>query len=478
MNIAEYESYDALGLAELVRTGEVSAEELLDSMIERIEAHDVTVNAVVTAMFDEARACIAAGLPTGPFTGVPFMLKDLNLFYAGARTTNGSAMFADYRPDFDSTLVERYRAAGLVIAGKTNTPEFGIAATTEPTINGSTANPWKPGYSPGGSSGGAAAAVAAGYLPVAHATDGGGSIRIPASNCGLFGLKPTRGRTPNGPLVGEGMAGMSTGHCVSRSVRDSAALLDATGGPAPGDPYAAPRLARPLLDEVQVPPGQLRIALCTTDYRGGEVHPECVGAARATAVLCEELGHVVEEARPDLDEFDLIRAWRVIPAANLWNIVHGRAKALAREPRPRDVEPVTWAWMQESQSCTSAEYLQCVTEMHMIGRRTGAFLERYDFLLTPTMGCPPIRVGEMDMGTEDVDRYVSFLFEEVAPFTPLFNQTGGAAMSLPLHESADGLPIGVQFGGRLGDEPKLIRLAAQIEQARPWPGRAKMKEAS
>ncbi len=468
MSIKDYKSYDAMGLAQLIANGDVSATELLQQMSTEIEARDGEVNAVVTTMYDEAQAQIAGGLPKSPLSGVPFMLKDLNLFYAGARTTNGSKMFADYHADIDSTLVERYKAAGLVIAGKTNTPEFGIAATTEPVVNGATANPWNLNHSAGGSSGGAAAAVAAGYLPLAHATDGGGSIRIPASNCGLFGLKPTRARTPSGPSVGEGMAGMSTGHCVSRSVRDSAALLDLTQGPAPGDPYAAPAFERPLLEEVGAPTGQLRIALCATDYRGNPIHADCEAAVRATAKVCEDLGHVVEEARPDLDEFDLYRAWRVVPAANLWNSVHARAKALGRAPQPDDVEPVTWAWMHESQQYTSAEYLQTITEMHMIGRRMGAFLQRYDFILTPTLALPPIRLGEMDMGTDDVSAYVAYLFEEVAPFTPLFNQTGGAAMSVPLHRNAEGLPIGSQFGGALGDEPKLIRLAAQLEEAAPW----------
>ena len=252
---AEYEQYDALGLAELVRQRQVTPQELLEAAMARVEARDGTINAVVTKMYDQARAAIAAGLPAGPFTGVPFMLKDLGVLYAGVRTSNGSRIFSDFVADHDSTLVARYKAAGLVIMAKTNTPEFGIAATTEPQLFGPTRNPWSVAHSAGGSSGGAAAAVAAGYLPMAHATDGGGSIRIPASKCGLFGLKPSRGRNPAGPDLGEGLAGMATGHCVSRSVRDSAALLDATHGPAPGDPYAAPPLPRPMLDEVGAPRG-------------------------------------------------------------------------------------------------------------------------------------------------------------------------------------------------------------------------------
>ena len=471
MSLFEYDRYDATGLAELIRSGEVSANEVLDTAIERIDARDGEINAVVTPMYEQARAAIAQGLPDGPFSGVPFSLKDLGVLYAGVPTSNGSRLFADFIPDHDSTLVERYKAAGLVIMAKTNTPEFGIAATTEPLLHGPTRNPWNLEYSPGGSSGGAAAGVAAGYWPMAHATDGGGSIRIPASMCGLFGLKPSRGRVPQGPDIGEGLAGMATGHCVSRSVRDSAALLDATAGPAPGDPYAAPPLAGPLLDEVGAPLEQLRIAICRTDFLGHPIDPECERAVSAAGALCESLGHQVEEAAPDLSGIDLYRAWRVLPAANLWLNVHARARALGREPQPGDVEPLTWQWMQEGQGFTAADYMEMVTAMHGLGRRVAAFLQRYDFILTSTLGRPPVPLGLIDTATEDVTEHVSLCFEQVSPLTPLFNQTGGAAMTVPLHWSAAGLPIGVQFGGALGDEAKLIRLAAQLEQAAPWKDR-------
>src|SRR6266508_2155832 len=299
MKAEEFESFDGLGLAGLVRRGDVSPAELLDAAVSRVEARNPELNAVVTRLYDHARAAIAAGLANGPFTGVPYLLKDLGAHYAGAVTSFGSALFKDFVLDHDSEITARLRRAGLVIFGKTNTPEMGLAASTEPRLFGPTRNPWKLGHSAGGSSGGSAAAVAAGYLPMAHATDGGGSIRIPASKCGLFGLKPSRGRTPAGPDLGEGLAGMATGHCVSRSVRDSAALLDATHGPASGDPYAAPPLPRPLLDEVGAPPGRLRIAVCTTDYLGKPIHPACTAAVEATARLCASLGHDVEEARPD-----------------------------------------------------------------------------------------------------------------------------------------------------------------------------------
>jgi amidase/6-aminohexanoate-cyclic-dimer hydrolase len=468
MPFSEYDSYDALGLAELVRAGQVSPTELLDTALERINAHDGRLNAVVTPMVDQARTAIKQGLPEGPFTGVPFSLKDLGVLYAGVPTSNGSRIFADFIPDHDSTLVERYKAAGLVIMAKTNTPEFGLAATTEPVLHGPTRNPWHLDYSPGGSSGGAAAGVAAGYWPMAHATDGGGSIRIPASMCGLFGLKPSRGRVPQGPDIGEGIAGMATGHSVSRSVRDSAALLDATAGPAPGDPYAAPPPARPFLDEVGAPPGQLRIALCSTDFVGRPIDPECKRAVRAAGALCESLGHRVEEAAPDLSGLALYRAWRIVPAANLWLNVNARARALGREPHPGDVEPLTWQWMQEGRRYTAADYMEVVTTMHALGRRVAAFLERYDLILSSTLARPPIPLGLLDTTTEDVEGYVELCFERISPLTPLFNETGGAAMTVPLHWSDAGLPIGIQFGGALGDEPKLFRLAAELEEAAPW----------
>jgi Asp-tRNA(Asn)/Glu-tRNA(Gln) amidotransferase A subunit family amidase len=464
----EYESHDALGLARLVARREVSPHELLDAALARIGARDGALGAIVLDLADEARRAIDRGLPEGPFTGVPFLVKDLGVFTAGQTTTGSCPLFADFVPDHDSTIVERYRAAGLVIFGKTKTPELGVSVTTEPKLYGPTRNPWNPGLSPGGSSGGAAAAVAAGYLPMAHATDGGGSIRIPGSLTGLFGLKPSRGRNPAGPDLGEGLAGMVTSHALTRSVRDSAALLDASAGPAPGDPYAAPPLERPLLDEVGAPPGRLRIALCVTDFEGGAVDPECATAATDAAKLCEELGHHVEEARPDLAGLSLTRAWRLIPAVNLWNLVHARARELGREPRPGDLEPVNWAWMNEAPTHSAADYMATVNMMHAFARRLGAFLARYDLMVTPTLAVPSLKLAAITTDHDDVGRHVTWLFSRIAPHTALFNQTGGAAMTVPLHWTADGLPVGVHFAAGLGDEPKLIRLAAQLEQARPW----------
>src|SRR5438876_2055569 len=333
MKAEEFESFDGLGLAGLVRRGDVSPAELLDVAISRVEARNPELNAVVTRLYDQARAAIAAGLADGPFTGVPYLLKDLGAHYAGAVTSFGSALFKDFMVNHDSEITARLRRAGLVIFGKTNTPELGLTASTEPRLFGPTRNPWNLNHSAGGSSGGSAAAVAAGMVPMAHATDGGGSIRIPASCCGLFGLKPTRARNPMGPDAGEGWGGASVGHAVTRSVRDSAALLDATSGPDAGDPYWAPPPARPFLAEVGLDPGSLRIALTTSAFNGHAVHPECVAAARAAATLCETLGHAVEDARPEINAEALGGAVRIVVAANVRAALEAAATALGRPLR-------------------------------------------------------------------------------------------------------------------------------------------------
>src|SRR5437764_11774979 len=300
--MTDYERYDGLGLAELVKSRAASAKELLNAAIERIEARNPSVNAVVNRMYDRAETAIAAGLPAGPLTGVPYALKDLGVYDTGTVTSSGSAFFRDAVADHDSEIVARMKRAGLVILGKTNTSEFGLSTSVEPELFGPTCNPWNVEFSAGGSSGGAAAAVASGMLPMAHATDGGGSIRIPASCCGLFGLKPTRARTPLGPDLGEAWSGAGVGHAVTRSVRDSAALLDATSGPDIGDPYWAPPPRGPYLAEVGTDPGRLKIAFTTRAWSGPPVHPECVAAVSGAAKLCENLGHSVEEASPVIDE--------------------------------------------------------------------------------------------------------------------------------------------------------------------------------
>jgi Asp-tRNA(Asn)/Glu-tRNA(Gln) amidotransferase A subunit family amidase len=462
----DYLAHDALALAALVAKRSVSPEELLDLAQARLEAVNPKLNAVVLPMQDEARAALRAGLPQSPLRGVPFLLKDLHSLYAGSRTTHGSRFFRDFVADHDTEIVARYRRAGLVIFGRTASPEFGLTTTTESLLFGVTRNPWSLEHTTGGSSGGAAAAVAAGIVPAANATDGGGSIRIPASCCGLFGLKPTRARVPSGPDVGEGWSGMSAMHAVSRSVRDSAALLDATAGPAPGDPYFAPPPARPFLHEVGAPPGRLRIALQTRSWTGVATHPDCAAAAVEAAKLCAELGHDVEEAALSVDAEVLRRHTVVIIAANVRATLDDRAAVLRRPVTQDDVEPVTWFMAQAAASQTAADYARAIRGIHAAGRQVESFFQDHDVLLTPTLATPPMKLGALAL-TNDLQTFL----ENVAPttaFTQLFNVSGHPAASVPLHWNAEGLPIGVQITARFGDEATLFRLAAQLEAARPW----------
>ena len=463
----EYRNHDGLGLARLIARKDVTPEEVLEAAIARADAVNPAVNAIVHRMDAEARGRVAADLPTGPFAGVPFLLKDLYMGYEGAPLSNGSRLWADYVSPADFTYTRRCREAGLVVFGKTNTPELGIAWTTEPTAHGPTRNPWDLERSAGGSSGGAAAAVAAGIVPIAHATDGGGSIRIPAAQCGLFGLKPTRARNPAGPFVGEGWSGLSTGHVVSRSVRDSAAMLDATSGPAPGDPYAAPPPARPFGEEVGADPGRLRVALHTTGLDGRPLDPENARAAREAAKLLQELGHDVDEAMPAVDVPALSKAFRVIIAGNLWNAVALRYAALDRRPDGDGLEKATWAWAEEGREYTAADYAAAVTAVHVAGRQLAGFFENWDVMLSTTMHEPPVKLGVLRQDDQGLDDYYRLLMDEM-PVTPLFNATGCPAMSVPLHWTSEGLPVGIHVGAAFGREDTLIRLAAQLEQARPW----------
>jgi Asp-tRNA(Asn)/Glu-tRNA(Gln) amidotransferase A subunit family amidase len=468
--LAEYERHDGLGLAELVRRREVTAAEVVEEAIARIEARNPAINAVVAKLYDQARKAIASGLPEGPFTGVPYLLKDIGVLYTGAVTANGSRLFAADVADHDSEITARLRRAGLVIVGKSNTPEMGLAPSTEPRLFGPTCNPWKLSHSAGGSSGGAAAAVASRMLPMAHGTDGGGSIRIPASACGLFGLKPTRARNPMGPDAGEGWGGASVGHALTRSVRDSAALLDATSGPDVGDPYWAPPPPRAFLDEVGRDPGRLRIALTVTPWITVPVDPECAEAAREAARLCASLGHHVEEARPQIDEARWRQATRVIVAANVSASLEARAVALGRPLVEDDVERMTWDRVRDARAFSATDYAASMRVVHAVGRVVARFLERYDIILSPTMCAPPQPLGVLDMMTSDPDRYLAAVFASIG-FTSLFNSSGNPAMSVPLAWSSSGLPLGVQFAGRFGEEGTLFRLAAQLEAARPWAGR-------
>lgn len=461
---------DATAQADLVRRKEVKPIELVDAAIERIERLNPTLNAVVTPMFDEARKAASGPLPDGPFTGVPFLLKDLDAQYAGVRFTSGSAFLRDYVSDHDSELVVRQKRAGLIVLGKANTPEFGLPPTTEPRLFGPTHNPWDTSRTPGGSSGGSAAAVAAGIVPMAHGGDGGGSIRIPASCCGLFGLKPTRARNPLGPDLGEDWHGLVVVHALTRSVRDSAALLDATSGPDLGDPYWAPAPERPFLQEVGTDPGSLRIAFTTQSPTGSTVHPDCVAAVKDAAALCADLGHEVVEASLTIDRQHITQPIVSLISASAAATVDGWAGRVGKTPSPEDLEPLTWGLCQMGRHQTASDYIRGVQALHKLARDIARFFADHDVWLTPTLAEPPLPLGSFDPTPENplqgYTRAATFV-----PFTPLFNVTGQPAMSVPLFWNAEGLPIGAHFIGRFGDEATLLRLAAQLEQARPWADR-------
>lgn len=464
MTISDYESYDAVGLAELVERHEVSAEEVLESAIVRTEQRNAALNAVVTTMYDEAREAVRDGV-SGPLAGVPFLIKDL-AYVKGVRCSYGSRLWEDFVPDHDAHLVTRYRQAGLVIFGKTNTPEVGLAPTTESVLLGPCRNPWDLDRTPGGSSGGAAAAVAAGVVPVAHATDGGGSIRIPASCCGLVGLKPTRARTPLGPDVGEGWGSMATANVVSRSVRDTAALLDVSHGPASGDPYHAPHFGGSYLKEHTTHPGQLRIAIDLEPVNGSEVHKDCVAGVQHVAALCEKLGHRVEETAFDYDRETLGGATGTLVLCNVRNNVLSRARELGVELSEANVEKLTLAFVEMAGHVGGDEYAAAINTIHRTSRYVERFFKDYDLILSPTLVCPPVALGYLDTNgdREIYNRH----FNEFWGFTNLYNATGNPAISLPLHWTKEGWPVGIQFAASFGDELLLLRVANQLHEAQPW----------
>jgi amidase len=468
---AETATLDATAQAELVRSGEASPVELVDAAIARVEALNPQLNAVIHPLFDEGRAAAAGELPEGPFRGVPFLLKDLGAAFAGQPLHLGMEFLKrrDFRAPIDTYLAERFRAAGFVTIGKTNTPELGILPTTEPRAYGPSRNPWELEHSTGGSSGGSAAAVAAGMVPVAHANDGGGSIRIPASECGLVGLKPTRQRISEGPVLGDAMSGLTVELVVSKSVRDTAAILDAVQGPAPGDPYVAPPPARPYVEELGADPGRLRIALSTEPVTDHVADPEVVAAAKATAATLEGLGHTVEE--PSLEElvgFDLIETFLVRWAAGQAATLAQLGEITGEEVREEDVEPLTWALAERGRAASSGDYLRAVGAHQAMTRMIAAIYESgIDLLLTPTLGEPPPPLGSFDDSGPDPLAAIHRA-ELTATFTAAFNATGQPAISLPLHASEAGLPIGVQLVAAYGREDLLIRIASQLEQAEPW----------
>ncbi|MGH2992553.1 MAG: amidase [Solirubrobacterales bacterium] len=463
---------DATAQAELVRSGKASPAELVDAAIGRVEALNGELNAVIHPLFDRARAQAAGDVPDGPFRGVPMLHKDLGAHYAGEPYHEGIKHLRDlgWEEPRESWLAARFRAAGLVSCGKTNTPELGILPTTEPEAHGPSRNPWDTSRSTGGSSGGSAAAVAAGMVPVAHANDGGGSIRIPASACGLVGLKPSRARTTLGPDLGEPSSAFVCEHVVTHSVRDSAAILDATHGPGPGDPYVAPPPERPYADELVADPGGLRIGVMTSAPAGlFEVDPDCVTAARQAGALLESLGHGVDESHPDaLDDPEYIdrfvARWCVAIASNLeyWSLKSG--KPVTAE----GVEASTWALGEIGRGYGAVDLLGIIAYQQGSARAAAEWWESgFDLLLTPTLGEPPPPLGSFGF---DPDEPEAFLRRAVptAGFTAYWNATGQPAISLPLHWSDEGLPIGVQLVAAYGREDLLLRVAAQLEQAQPW----------
>ncbi len=466
---AEYDKYDALGLAQLISKKQITPTELLNAVRERIEKINPKINAICHQFYDKAETQIKAGLAKGAFYGVPFLLKDLRADLQGTPMASGSRLFKDNVSTHDATITARYKQAGLVIFGKSATPEFGLTVTTESVLTGKTRNPYNLERIAGGSSGGAAAAVAARILPLAHASDGGGSIRIPASCCGLFGLKTTRGRVPLGPDALEGWGGMSVQHAVSISVRDSAALLDATAGMEPGSPYDAPKPARPFLQEVGAKPGKLKIALMLEPPTKTPVHDECKKAAIDAAKLCESLGHTVEEAAPAIDAAAMREAQVNVIAISIAKLLEDAAKTMGRAVTDKDVETVTWAYYQSGLRHTGVTYARAISTFQQLGLALAKFHEKYDVILSPTLAKPPIALDVLGLSPKDIQAY-SREIGEFSPFTALFNMTGQPSMSVPLHWTVDGLPVGVMFTSRFGDEATLIRLASQLEEAKPWAG--------
>jgi amidase len=489
MPFPEYGTYDATGLAELVRTKQVHPRELVDEAIRRIDAGNPMLNAVIHRVDASARKA-AEGPLTGPFAGVPFLAKDLLSTWAGVPQASGTQLLRGWVPDHDSELAARFKRTGIVLVGKTNTPEFGLLPVTEPKAFGASRNPWLPGRTPGGSSGGSAAAVAAGFVPMASGGDGGGSIRIPASCCGLFGLKPTRGRTPVGPDIGEAWLGCAIEHVLTRSVRDSAAMLDATHGADPGAPYFAPPVARPFLAEVGAAPGRLKIAMTAKALIPADVDPACVRAVEDAAALLRSLGHEVIEDHPIFDAAQFALDFVTMLVGEVAADVAQFEALAGRKARTGDLEKETRVLAKLGESVSAGEFALAARRIRLISRRLAGFFATYDLLLTPTLAKPPIEIGALNkQGAEEMMMRVAErlpiagllrrfgAIQRIAteawaftPFTAVWNATGQPGCNLPLFWEG-GLPIGVQLVGRFGDEATLLRVAAQVEAARPWAAR-------
>ncbi len=465
MAFREYGDYDGIGLADLVRNKQVSAAELLDEAIARTARVDPAINAVVVKHYGYARRQIDRGLPDGPFTGVPFLLKDLDLLET-TPTTFGASIFKENVADHTGTLAQRFLDSGVTIFGKSSSPEFGLLPTTKSRLFGPTRNPWNLAHSSGGSSGGAAAAVAARILPVAHASDGGGSIRIPASASGVFGMKPSRARNPLGPDRGEGWGGFSCGHVVSISVRDSAVMLDAVHGPEASSPYVAPPPERPFSQEIGRDPGRLRIAFTDKSPYGDAIDPEIAAAVRDVAALLAGLGHHVEERAPALAA-DPAAVMATIVAANTALSVRFAEQRFGREMTDSDFETLTLASAHNAQKASATDYVAAQLSAFAISRGLAGFFESCEVFLCPTLCSPPLRIGEINSMSQDLS-HIAPILRRYMPATSMFNMSGQPAMSVPLAWNAAGLPLGMMFASRFGDEATLFRLAAQLEQERPW----------
>jgi amidase len=484
----EYDQYDAMGLAELFQKGQVTPAELCKEAIDRIERVNPKLNAVVTPMYDQGRKEALGLLPRGHFSGVPLLVKDLFYACSGVRMTSGCKALRDYVSGQDCEIVVRFRKAGAIIIGKTNTPEFGLLGVTEPELFGPCCNPWNTDHTPGGSSGGSAAAVAAGIVPMAAGGDGGGSIRIPSAYCGLFGLKPSRGRTPTGPDHGTVWQGAVQNHVITRSVRDSAAMLDATQGPDPGAPYEIRPPERPYLEEVTQDPGKLKIAFNTKSPIGTAVHSECLKAAEHAAHLLEEIGHHIEEASPEIDGLDLAKSYLAMYFGEVAAELDELGAILKRKAGPKDVETLTYTLGLLGQTFSSGYFVQALRRWDHAARKMGQFFKKFDLYLTPTTAYPPAKIGELKLKPIEtllmktvnslklgwllkVSGIVDNLAEkslERTPFTQLANLCGLPAISVPLYWTDEGLPLGVQFIGPFGNEAVLFRLSGQLEKTQPW----------
>jgi amidase len=473
MDLAEYAQYDGLGLAQLVRRREVTTKELARLFLAAVEKVNPKINAVIETYSERVETLDDGAVPNGPFAGVPFLMKDLGSAEKGKRQERGSRLMKGYVAEKDAFLTTRFREAGLTLLGRTTTPEFGLASTTESILMGATRNPWNTAMLAGGSSGGAAASVAAGILPIAHASDGGGSIRIPASACGLVGLKPSRGRVTQGPDSAERLAGLTQEFVVSRTVRDTAAMLDAVSQPAPGDPFIITQPKRPYSQEVNATPGKLRIAWTAQSWQPSTaVHPEVVRCVEQAAAKCDEMGHQVVETTPVFDYEEYLRALCIPWEFGFDVSTDALAAKMRREINEETLEPVTLSCYHYGRRVTAADVITADGVLNKLRRTFGRFFQEYDALLTPTLAQPPEPLGKYASTRTDLD-FVGFmrLSDEINMHLPLFNVTGQPAISVPLGQSKSGLPIGVQLVARFGDEATLIRLASAFEQVMPWRNR-------